>query len=224
MSDTPVDYKAVGNVGIARFDDGKVNALSYRALDALNSALDQAERDAEALVLVGRPGKFSAGFDLSVMRQGVQAATDMVKVGAELALRLYAFPCPVVAACSGHAIAMGSLLLLACDSRIGITGDFKIGLNEVSIGMPLPVVGIELARDRLSPRHVTRAVLEAEIYSPEGAVEAGFLDRVIAPDALDAEALSEAQRLAGLDTPAHHATKKRMRQATIDRIRQSLTE
>ncbi len=224
MGEPAVRYELKEKAAVVRFDDGKANALSPALIEQLHGALDRAEKDARAVLLVGRPGRFSAGFDLAIMRQGGDAMSSLVTAGAELALRIYEFPCPVVAACTGHAIAMGAILLLASDTRIGAEGDFKIGLNEVAIGMGLPIFAVELARERLSKRHLTRATAEAEIYAPAAAVDAGFLDRVTAPDALFGEALAEAQRLAELPTAAHRMTKLRVRGDAVRRIRATLDE
>ncbi len=223
MSDSIVNTEIQGDVAVIRFDDGKANAFSPTSIAALNAALDQAEKEAKAVVIAGRPGRFSGGFDLKVMSGGdAKASLAMVRGGAELAVRVYEFPKPVVLACTGHAIAMGAVLLLSADSRIGTEGDFKIGLNEVAIGMTLPVFAIELANDRLSRRHLQRAVNLAELYSPAGAVDAGFLDRVVAADDLLAAAVREAESFAGLHGRAHHGTKRNLRGATAERIRASL--
>jgi enoyl-CoA hydratase len=114
---------------------------------------------------------------------------------------------------------MGAVLLLSADTRLGAEGDFKIGLNEVAIGLALPPFASRLAEARLSKRHLVRAALEAEIYAPSPAVEAGFLDRVARPEALGGEALAEANRLAKLDPSAFRATKAALRADTIARIR-----
>jgi enoyl-CoA hydratase len=127
-----------------------------------------------------------------------------------------------VAACNGHAIAMGSFLLLASDTRVGATGDFKIGANEAITGMNLPLFAIELARDRLSPRHLTRAMIQGMIYPPAGAVEAGFLDMAVAPEQVEATAQDLAARLAQLPGGAYAWNKGAVRKATLDRIRASL--
>ena len=113
------------------------------------------------------------------MTSGVEAMQGLVRSGAELLVRLYASPLATVAACTGHALAMGSLLLLASDTRIGADGPFKLGLNEVAIGMGLPIFAVELARDRLSPRHFTAATVQGQVFDPAGAVEAGYLDRLV---------------------------------------------
>jgi enoyl-CoA hydratase len=210
-------------VGLIRLDDGKANVMSLGTQSALHAALDRAEKEAKSVVLAGRPGRFSGGFDLAVMSSGdAQAVRAMVRGGAELALRLYEFPLPVVAACTGHAIAMGAVLLLASDTRIGAQGEFKIALNEVAIGLTLPMFAVELARDRLSKRHLQRATTLAEVYDPAGAVDAGFLDRVAAPEALEREAIAEARRYEVLDLRAHQGTKRNLRGGTLERIRASL--
>ena len=137
-------------------------------------------------------------------------------------LKLYLHPQPVVVACTGHAIAAGALTVLVGDARLGAEGDFKVGLNETAIGLTLPLFGIEFARDRLSSRHFTRAVIQAEIYDPAGAVEAGFLDRVYAPEALTDRALAEARRLAQLPGEAYRNTKLRARRSVAEEIRRTL--
>jgi enoyl-CoA hydratase len=210
-------------IAVVRIDDGKANAFSPTVIEALNAALDQAEAEARAVLLVGRPGRFSAGFDLSVMQEGMDAARALVRSGAELALRFYELPMPVVMACTGHALAMGVITLLAGDVRIGAEGDFKLGLNEVAIGMPVPKFATELARDRLTPRAFTRAVNLAEIHTPAQAVEAGYLDEVVAADDLLAVATERAVELADRVKPAAFAlTRVNTRGATVQLIRDSL--
>jgi enoyl-CoA hydratase len=223
MAEGMVSYELEESVAVVRIDDGKANAISPDLVSAVDGALDRAEKEARCVVIAGRPGRFSAGFDLGVMRQGGEAVHDMVTGGAEMAIRLFGFPTPVVIACTGHALAMGAVLLLAGDTRLGAKGEFKIGLNEVAIGMTLPVFAVEFSRSRLSARHLARAVLESEIYTPVTAVEAGFLDRVVAPEALLDEARAEAQRLAKLDLKAHYETKLHLRGQIIRRMRESLS-
>ncbi len=209
---------------VVAMDDGKVNAFSPSLLGEVGAALDRAEKSAaRVVVLSGREGVLSGCFDLSVMGRGQAETEALVTAGAELLLRLYEFPKPIVTACSGHAIAFGALLLLASDVRVGVAGKFKIGLNEVANGMTLPVFGVELARDRLSKRHFERAALQSELYTPEGAQDAGFLDSVVAAEALEQAALAEASRLASLRSGAYAGTKRRAHEATASRIRESLT-
>jgi enoyl-CoA hydratase len=224
MSENPVLTTEIeGDVAVVRMDDGKANAISMNAVAALGAALDRAEKEAKSVALIGRPGRFSGGFDLNVMRSGDAAAMgDLVKAGAELAIRLYGFPSPVVIGCSGHAIAMGAVMLLSADARIGTAGDFKLGLNEVAIRMTLPMFAVELAQDRLSRRHLQAATIQAQLYDPAGAVDAGFLDRVVEAEELEREAIAEAQRLAALDATAHHGTKLNLRGPTLARMRAGL--
>ena len=222
MSDEILRFELDEQVAILRFDDGKANAISPVALDALNAALDRAEKEARAVALLGRPGRFSAGFDLSVMRQGPEAAQALVGGGAELLARMVGSPLPIVAGCSGHALAMGALLLLAADQRLGTEGDFKLGLNEVAIGMTLPQFALELAEERLSRRHLQRSVSQAEIYDPVAAVDAGYLDRLVPADQLEAASIAEARRLTELHPRAFAETKKKLRGAVVERIRAGL--
>jgi enoyl-CoA hydratase len=193
-------------------DDGKANALSFALLDALHDGLDRAQAAGKTVVIVGRPGRFSAGFDLNVMREGGEPMVRLLRRGAETAVRLMGFETPVVLGVSGHALAMGALLCLSADYRVGIRGDFKIGLNEVAIGMTLPWFGIELARARLAPTHVDRAVGLAQICDPDAAVGAGYLDEVVEADTLLGHVGALAQVLSGLDMRAHAATKRRLRE------------
>jgi enoyl-CoA hydratase len=214
-----------GDVAVVRLDDGKANAVSSQIVDDLHAALDQAESEARAVVLAGRPGRFSAGFDLSVMQEGPESARRMVRQGADLALRLYELPIPTVAACTGHALAMGAILLLAADLRVGAAGEFKIGLNEVAIGMPVPVFATELARDRLTAHDFTRAVTMAEVYAPDAAAAAGYLDEVVAPDDVLATALDRAAAIAERVNPTAFATTRtNARGGTVQRIRETLDE
>lgn len=224
MADEIVSYEQRGAVGLITFDDGKANAFSHAILDALNAALDRAEGEAGAVVIAGRPGRFSAGFDLKVVTQGGAATADLLGKGASLALRCYEFPLPVVFACTGHAVAMGAILLFGGERRIGTAGDFKIGMNEVAIGMTLPRFAVDLARERLSKRHFAAATALAEMYDPAGAVDAGYLDEICAPEEVVDRAVSCAERFAGLNAAAHRETKRRIRSATIARIRTELEE
>lgn len=209
---TMVELKEEEKYCLITLDDGKANALSFDMLAQVNSALDQAAEAGKVVVICGRPGKFSAGFDLSVMGQGGDAMIDLLRQGSGLSRRLLDFDTPVILAVSGHAMAMGALLLLSADYRIGIRGNFKIGLNEVAIGMTLPYFGVELARDRLSARHVNQAVDLAMLYDAPGAVEAGYLDEAVEGEELLARATALAELLSQINMEAHRQTKKRVRE------------
>ncbi|SFM95256.1 crotonase/enoyl-CoA hydratase family protein [Marinobacter pelagius] len=202
-----VSYELNDGIATIVLNNGKANALSHEVFEALNKALDQAEQDKAVVILTGQPGVFSAGYDLKEMQKGPQEAAALVKVGSTLTRRLAAFPLPVIGACSGHAIAKGAFILLSVDHRIGIEGPFKLGLNEVAIGMTMHHAGIEIARHRLNPPHFYRSVVNAEIYSPEGAVEAGYLDEVVAQDKLLERANALASQFKQLNMRAHRETK-----------------
>ena len=207
----PVEFNEEPHYCLIQMDDGKANALSFDMLAQLNAALDRAELAGKVVIIGGRPGKFSAGFDLSVMGQGGDAMLDLLRTGASLSRRLLNFDTPVVLAVSCHALAMGALLLLSADYRIGVHGNYKIGLNEVAIGMTLPHFGVELARARLATTHVNRAVGLAQIYDAAGAVEAGYLDEAVSEDELLPRAIALAEQLSGLNMDAHKYTKARVR-------------
>ena len=183
-------------------------------------AFDKAEADgASAVLLQGRPGRFSAGFDLSIMTSSVDAMRGLVTQGAELLLRIFTYPVPVVTACTGHALAAGALVLLVSDVRVGAEGDFKIGLNEVAIGMGLPIFAVEFARYRMPPSAFDSALL-GEVFGPTDAVRAGYLDRVSA-SAVD-DAMATAQRLSGLRKGAVALTKDHARAALARQIGDTL--
>ncbi|MCU1448552.1 MAG: enoyl-CoA hydratase [Acidimicrobiales bacterium] len=219
---TPVTTTVEDGVAVVRLDDGKVNALSMDVIQHLHAALDQAEGEATAVCIVGNAKALSAGFDLAVMRGGAEGMIDLVRTGGRLLMRIYGHPQPTVVAVTGHALAAGALLVLTCDTRVGADGPAKIGLNETAIGMTLPEFAVELARDRLSKRYVTRAAVQAEIFSPEGALAAGWLDRVVPAAECERTAVEEARRLGQLDVNAYGGTKRLLRQETIDKLRPTL--
>lgn len=224
MADESVRTTIEDSLAVVRVDDGKANALSPRVIEALHVALDRAEKEAGAVLLEGRPGRFCAGFDLTVMRAGPAAARDLVTAGAELLLRELEFPLPIVTACTGHALAAGALLLLASDLRVGARGDFKLGLNEVAIGMGLPIFAVELARHRLSRRHFVRATSQAQLYDPDAAVDAGYLDLAVDPAELPSAARAEATRLAQAPQPAFRHTKRSVHAGVVAHVRDTLEE
>src|ERR1039458_710619 len=152
-------YELTGRIATITMDDGKVNAFSIPMLRATHTAFDQAERDRAVVVLTGRENYFSAGFDLNVFGGKRDQVLEMLTLGATLAERVLSFPTPVVVACSGHAFPAGAFLLLSADMRIGVDGPYRIGLNEVKIGLTVPLVAIELAGHRLPPGHLLRIKL-----------------------------------------------------------------
>lgn len=215
----PVQLAIEDGVAVVRLDDGKANAVSHTLIDQVHAALDTAEAEARAVAFIGREGRFSAGFDLAVMTQGAEATRGLVKAGGELLMRVFTHPQPTVAAVTGHALAAGALLCLACDTRIGSVGlPAKIGLNETAIGMGLPWYGVRLGEARLSVRHRQRSVLQAEIYDMAGALDAGYLDELVPADAVATTAIERARQLGQLPSAAYAFTKARLRQALADEV------
>ena len=212
----------IDNVITITMDDGKANALGPDMQRELADALDAAEAARAGVVLAGRAGRFSGGFDLGVIAGGGADAAAMIRGGFELSARLLSFATPVVIACTGHAVAMGSFLLLSGDYRVGAAGPFKIQANEVAIGMTMPHAALALVRGRLAPAHADRAAITSEAYTPETAVDAGFLDRLVQPDDVVATAQSVAASFMPLDAAAHAATKLRARADTLQAIRDGI--
>ena len=215
----PITYALDGPVAVLKLDDGKANAFGFDFIEHFNHALDRATGEARAVAIFGRPGLLSGGFDLDVIKSGDEAAiTRLVTAGARLMMRVYGHPQPVVVGATGHAVALGAFLLLCADYRVGIGGDFRIGLNETAIGLTLPTFGIALAEDRLSKRKLTPATFGAVLYAPQDACDTGFLDEVTGVDALRETVLEHANAMATLDGPAFAASKRMLRGATIDRV------
>jgi enoyl-CoA hydratase len=217
-----VTYGLNDSVATIVMDDGKVNAISRRMLAELNAALDRAVADEAIVVLTGRPGVFSAGFDLKELSAGGATTREVLNGGFRLAERLLSFPTPVVIACTGHAMAMGVFLVLSGDYRVGADGPYKIVANEVAIGLTMPHTAIEICRARLAPAHFHRAVINAEIYTPVRAVPAGFLDEVVPAADLEHAARDTAARLGALNLPAHKATKLRARSDALKALRRAI--
>ena len=209
-----------GQVLVATMDDGKANALSHALIDALRAVVAEAETDDDvrALVLVGRAGRFCAGFDLSVMNEGPAAQARLVAAGGDLIRTMYAVGVPVVAACTGHALAAGALLLLGCDRRVGVDAPVKIGLNEVAIGLALPGWAIALAAARLAPTHLQASAATGQLYDGAGAVAAGYLDRIVPPETVVAEAIAEAQSLVTVDPTAYASVIRSLRSTTLEQM------
>lgn len=222
MTTPTLEYSLEGSTAIIRMDDGKANALSDAMITALLESLTRAEKEASAVVLTGRVDRFCAGFDLKVMTAGTEGVRKLFTRGAGLLVRLFGLPMPLVIACTGHALAGGAQLLLTADVRIGAAGPYRIGLNETTIGMPLPILGVEFARARLAPTELSRATLGAQIYTPEDAVRAGYLDEVLLAADVFARALDEANKLGALSRPAYAATKQRLRGKIISEVEATL--
>ena len=179
-----------GDVALITMDDAKKNAITPQAIADLNAALDRAEADANAVVLAGRPGSFCAGFDLSIMTGGdFDAIRAIAQGGGEFAVRLWSFPKPLVAACTGHAF--------------------------TRMGMTLTPWALEPLSHRLSKQFWIPSIVQARVYDPDGALEAGFLDEVVEDGQAVGRALAVAAELAELPGKAYAANKLMSRKASI---------
>lgn len=213
-----ITYHLEDGIATLTLNNGKVNAISPDVISAFNAALDQATQDRAVVIITGQPGILSGGYDLKVMTAGPKEAVSLVTAGSTLARRMLAHPFPIIVACPGHAVAKGAFLLLSADYRIGVEGPFSIGLNEVQIGMTMHHAGIELARDRLRRSAFHRSVINAEMFDPISAVDAGFLDKVVAVEQLHEAALTAARQLKKINMNAHKHTKLKVRKALLDSL------
>jgi enoyl-CoA hydratase len=217
-----IGYEYADGIATITLDDGKVNVLSLKTQQALHEALDRAEQDRAVVLLTGRPGVFSAGFDLPVLRAGGADGAAMVRGGFQLAARVLMHPAPVVAACTGHAIAMGAFLLLSCDYRVGAAGPYKLMANEVALGLTFPHSGATVLRSRLTPSAFRRATLLSEQFSPDNAVEAGFLDRVVPADEVHAAARDVVRAATALDLTVFARSRERLCRSLVDELHRSI--
>ncbi|AKV07616.1 enoyl-CoA hydratase [Pseudomonas fluorescens NCIMB 11764] len=213
-----ISYHLEDGIATLTLSNGKVNAISPDVIAAFNAALDQAVADRAVVIITGTPGILSGGYDLKVMTAGPKEAVALVTAGSTLARRLLSHPFPVIVACPGHAVAKGAFLLLSADYRIGVDGPFSIGLNEVQIGMTMHHAGIEIARDRLGKAAFNRSVINGEMFNPQGAVVAGFLDVVVSAEELQGAALAAARQLKKINMNAHKNTKLKVRKALLDTL------
>ena len=206
-SRVPVTISTRGPVAVVTVDDGADNTLDADVVHSLVSAFQSVQNHAGAVVLAGRAGCYSVGFDNETLRSGGEAAGELIHFATDMLLRLVEFPRPLVIACTGDALEAAAVSLLCGDVRIGAAGDFKIGMNFVSRGVPVPDLAVELARSRLSRRHMVMAVNAAHLYTPDEAVEAGFLDHVTTGDVVEQACETAADLAERLDPTAFEATR-----------------
>ena len=217
-----VTYQSEDNFVVITIKNGKANAISHEVIHGLNRSLDKAQQENKVVILTGQNGIFSAGFDLKVMTKSSESARELVIKGSKLSLRMLSFPQPIIVLCSGHAIAKGAFLLLSSDYRIGVAGDFKIGLNEVMIGMTMHHAGIAIAKARLSEVYLNRSVNNAEIYNPKEAIKAGFLDMIVPEKELLSTAIKVAEMFSKLNKKAHFETKLKVRKTHLKDLEKAI--
>jgi enoyl-CoA hydratase len=216
--DSPLTYVLADGVATITMNDGKANAMSPRMLQALNDALDRALADKAIVVLTGRPGVFSGGFDLGVFKRGGAELVQMLQAGARLSERMLSHPLPIVVACSGHAVAMGAFVLLSSDLRIGLQEGAIFQMNEVLIGMTLPHFAIEVSRQRLAPAQLNLATTTGQAFTGMAALQAGFVDTMVAAADMPAAVDSAVAHLKKMDMAAYSATKARVRKPMLQAL------
>ena len=223
MTDQIATLTTEGDVSIITLNDGKANVFSPEMSSTVSNLLDQVPGDKGSLVITGRTGIFSAGFDLKIISSGdADAVAAMVKTGFTLLARIYNFPRPVIAACSGHSVALGAFLLCCADYRLGAKGQFIVQANETRNNMSIPTPILEISKSRISKTHWYRAILNAEAYPVEKAIEPGYLDEVTEPDNLMIRAMEVANDLASLGHPHYKLTKDLDQKETLKRIHDAI--
>ena len=191
----------------------------------VNDCLDQVETEKGCLIITGKEGMFSAGLDLKTIQSGdMEKILDMSSSAFKLLARIFSFPRPVIAACSGHGIALGTFLICCCDYRIGIKGDFMLGANEMRTNMVIPTPILELIKFRVNNSHKYRAVLGAEMYTLEKAKEAGLMDDVVNPEDLMQAAMEKAKDLATMGHPSYTLTKELFIAEPMSKINEAMKE
>ena len=209
MSEKLATLKKDGNISTIIIDDGKANVFSAQMSRDVNECLDEVAIEEGCLIITGREGMFSAGLDLKTIQSGdIELIQEMSINAFKLLARIFSFPRPVIAACSGHGIALGTFLLCCCDYRIGVKGDFMIGANEMRTNMVIPDPILELIKFRVSQSHKYRAVLGAEMYSLDKAIEAGLMDEIVPAETLMDTANEKAKDLSTMGHPSYSMTKE----------------
>ena len=225
MTDQLATLTSEGDVSVITLNDGKANVFSPEMSKTISSLLDEVPDDKGSLVITGRPGIFSAGFDLKIISSGdASAVSSMIKTGFTLLARVYNFPRPVIAACSGHGVALGAFLLCCADYRIGAKGQFIVQANETRNNMSIPTPILEISKTRISKTHWYRAILNAEAYPIEKAIEPGYLDEVVEAESLMTRAMEVANDLATLGHPHYKITKDLDQKDTLKRIHDAIDE
>ena len=225
MSDKIATLTSKDDISIIILNDGKANVFSPKMIQDVNECLDKVPTESGALIITGREGMFSAGFDLKIISAGdIQATMDMSLSGFKLLSRIFSFPRPVLAACSGHGIALGTFLLCCCDYRIGVKGDFMIGANEMRTNMVIPIPILELISHRVSSSHKYRAILGAEMYSLQNGVEAGLIDEIVDSNNLMEAAMLKAKDLASMGHPSYSLTKELFIREPLQKINDAISD
>ena len=221
MADSIATLSKENDISIIKLDDGKANAFSYDMLSQVNELLTKVPRDSGALVIAGREGLFSGGFDLKTLATGdMEKITKMVQLGYRLLLELFSFDRPIVAAVSGHSIALGLFVTCSADYRIAIDGKYVCQANEVRNNMDIPTQIMEIIRARVNKKYFYSAVYHSDAYSVQESIEVGYIDEVVSEDQFMQRVMEKAKELATLPHPFYANTKK----TAQDDVRQKIAD
>lgn len=196
-------------------DDGKANAMNFDYFEEMNSVLAEIESSgSQVLVIKGRQGFFSGGLDVKLMSTlALDDINALSETFAQTIVRIFLYPMPTIAVCTGHAIAGGSILTFACDRRYVINGAYRIQMNEVAIGIPLPTWMLLISQSAIPAGLQAEALLHAKTYTPQQACDAGIFHGLIEDgEDIDAFLNDEVNAVMGLNINAYVATKKRLRE------------
>jgi enoyl-CoA hydratase len=216
-----IDLTRRGHVALLRMTHGKANALDLELCEALTGALtDCARSDAGALVLTGEGRMFSAGVDLlRVVNGGAAYVRTFLPSVNRMFETLFSFPKPVVAAVNGHAIAGGCVMACAADYRMMAREPGRIGIPELLVGVPFPVVPFEILRFAAPPQHLQAMAYRGLTLTADLALQHGLVDAVVEPERLLDDAVAAAEALAAITADAFQLTKRQMRAPALQRMR-----
>ena len=201
-----IQHEAILELRLAR---PPANALDSALIAALAIALEGAPAaGAGAVVLSGRPGMFSGGLDVpALLTLDRTAMESTLRDFFRLLRALAASPIPTVAAITGHAPAGGAVLSIFCDARVMAEGDFKIGLNEVQVGLSLPqVIHTALARV-VGERQAERLGVGGLLISGAEALRVGLVDELAPVEGVVERALERCRDLLKLPPRAMSTTR-----------------
>lgn len=215
-----IERQMDGDIAILRLARGKGNALNIELLEAIDRAMEEVEREAvKAIVVTGQGSSFSAGVDLNrLAEEGTAYVERFLPALSKTFYRLQTFPKPLVAAVNGHALAGGCLIAVACDYRLMVAGDGRIGLTELTVGVPFPTIALEIARHAMGPAVMAEAVLTAKRYTPAEALSSRMVHELVAPEELMPRSLAVAQQFAAVPAETFRLTKKQILLPFVERV------
>jgi enoyl-CoA hydratase len=215
-----INREDLDGIALVRFAHGKVSALDVDFCRALAAELNGlAASAAQAVILTGTGSVFSAGVDLfKVLDGGRDYLRNFLPAMETLFRAVLNFPRPVVAAINGHAIAGGCIIAAACDHRVMVEGNARIGIPELLVGVPFPSLPFEIMRARVPPPSFRQLVLSGRTVLATEALTLGLIDEVANADTLVRRAEETAARLARIPGVAFALTKRAFTDPVLERV------